>query len=177
MTPGTNRGFIFESAYATKLFAINPTGLRTTVATFVSTWQDYADSIEILPSTKIEYGKCYAYDHISESYIPSTQHCQIGTIGIASDTYGVCLGVEEDNPKLKKLQIAVGGFVLAYLKEKYPIGTALVSGVGGILERATENDKLQYPERIIGTIYKYENELTWGPKNIKVNGRHWVKVK
>ena len=97
-------------------------------------------------------------------------------IGIHSDTFGFLMGNEEGK---KKLNVAVAGFVLAYVDREYEVGTPLTCTTDGYLTEINFEDKMRYPERIVATYWKNEPNEEWGPENkkVRVNGRKWVKVK
>ena len=73
-------------------------------------WNDLADCIDVPESTDLEYGYCYCFD--GKNYYKSTEYLDDGIIGIHSDTAGFCMGKKEDG---KQLNVAVAGFVLAYV--------------------------------------------------------------
>lgn len=118
-------------------------------------------------------GKCY-YDTPNGAKI-CNRRCKKGIIGMASDTYGFALG----SPHKSKVPIAIGGWVLAFVDKKYETGTVLTNDKKGNLTKMKWWEKLFHPERIAGIYHKKEENEFWGPKenNIKVNGRHWIKVK
>ena len=97
-------------------------------------------------------------------------------IGIHSDTYGFKLGHEENK---EKLNVAVSGFVLAYVDKEYEVGTPLTCTSDGHLTEIKLEDKIKYPERVVATYWKNEPNEEWGPEGdkVKVKGRKWVKVK
>lgn len=136
-------------------------------------WNDLAD-FQLL-NDRLVFGKCY-YDTVEGARI-CTERCQMSSIGIASDTFGFGLG-SGANPS-REVPIAVAGWVLAYVDRGYPPGTPLVSAADGGLTAATREEKLEYPERIVGIYKKKELDAVWGPAGriIEVLGRHWVKVK
>ena len=137
-------------------------------------WNDLADCIDVPESTDLEYGYCYCFD--GKNYYKSTGYLDDGIIGIHSDTAGFCMGKRENE---KQMNVAVAGFVLAYVDKEYECGTALVATKEGKLTKANRATRLLHPERIVATYYKKEKEDLWGPKSnkIKVNGRSWVKIK
>ena len=95
---------------------------------------------------------------------------------IISDTYGFCIGgtVKANTP------IAVMGRVLAVpfeLRSQCAIGAPVGSGPNGTVSIMTRNEVTQYPEAVIGTIAEVPDYEYWGPDNIPVNGRIWIKIK
>jgi hypothetical protein len=135
-----------------------------------STWRDYADSVDIDEKTIISPGSVYIIDNTGTVKL-SQKYAQKGTIGICTDTYGMRLGEMESN---RTLPIAVAGFVLAHTNV-YPAGTPLVSGVNGVLKKASVITRIFFPERILGTFFKSEPQEKWN--GIIVANRHWVKVR
>lgn len=136
-------------------------------------WNDYAD-FQLLCDQLIP-GKCY-YDTKDGAKICS-ERCQMSVIGIASDTFGQAVGCGA-NPE-REVPIAVAGWVLAYVDQEYECGTPLTNDQFGNLTAMTKQEKMEYPERIVGIYKRKEMDQFWGPENAKitVNGRHWVKIK
>ena len=145
-------------------------GDRITGAVF----NDLADAIPVGEGDVLEAGYCYGFD--GEHYTKTSEYMQKSYIGIHSDTYGFKMGHEEGK---EKLNVAVSGFVLAYVDKEYEVGTPLTCTVDGCLTEIKLEDKIKYPERIVATYWKSESNEEWGPEGdkIKVNGRKWVKVK
>ena len=79
----------------------------------------------------------------------------------------------------KELDVAVAGFVLAYVDKVYKPGTPLTCNENGTLTEIKLEDKRDYPERIVGTFWKAETAEEWGSEDRKVpvNGRCWIKVR
>lgn len=138
------------------------------------TWNDLADCIDVPENTDLEYGYCYCFD--GENYYKSTKYLDNGIIGIHSDTAGFCMGKRESE---KQMNVAVAGFVLAYVDQEYPTGTPLTCKENGILTRLKEEDISKNPHKIVSTFWKTEPKELWGPegREVTVNGRMWVKVK
>lgn len=135
-------------------------------------WNDFAD-FQLL-SDKLEFGKCYI--DTTDGARLCTERCQFSVIGVASDTFGHAAGARQD---VTQVPIAVAGWVLAYVDKEYPCGTPLTNDENGNLTEMTLEEKRDYPERMIGIYKRKEMEKYFGPEEskIKVNGRHWVKVK
>jgi hypothetical protein len=150
---------------------VNVNGNLYATKIFNAVWNDIADFLEVDHNISVEYGKIYVYDE-NGNMRQSKERCESGIIGIASDTYGYGLGKKNIN---KEIPIAIGGFVLAYVDQIYPSGTALTTGPNGTLVKMTKDEKLEFPERIVATFYKVENNEEWN--SIAVKGRYWVKVK
>lgn len=153
--------------------SIYSTGNMTANKVFHAVWNDISDAIEVQDDCDVEPGKCYYFD--GEKYYQTIHYCQKAIIGIHSDTAGDILGRKG---KHKELDIAIGGFVLAYVDKEYSPGTILTSSVDGYLTEMSREDAVNYPERLVGTYWKPEKEEFWGPEEskIKVNGRHWIKI-
>ena len=75
----------------------------------------------------------------------------------------------------KTIQTAVAGFALAYVDKIYPEGTPLTWSDDGKLTKCTVLKRVLHPERVIATFYKEEKQESW--HGVKVNNRHWVKVR
>ena len=135
-------------------------------------WNDVADFQDLIGP--LEFGKCYT-DTVEGARI-STEKCQMSVIGIASDTYGHAVGVDSTRTQVP---IAVCGWALAHVDQEYPIGTPLTNDQNGDLTEMSIEDKMKYPERIVGIYKKLEDREFFGPSHsqIKVNGRHWIKIK
>jgi hypothetical protein len=133
-------------------------------------WNDMADFQDL--SDELLYGKCY-YDTLEGAKICNVR-CQQSVIGIASNTFGYALGSDEN-----KVPIAVSGWVLACVDTTYVPGTPLTNSTEGNLTEMTLEEKRNYPERLIAIYKKKESKEYWGPENqkIKVDNRHWVKVR
>jgi len=136
-----------------------------------SVWNDVADFR--LLGDKLTYGKCY-YDTLEGAKV-CISRCQLGVIGVASNTFGQALGYLGKN----SVPIAISGWVLAFVDDEYELGTPLTNDENGNLTRMTLEEKQNYPERLIAIYRNKEKFDYWGPinKEIAVNNRHWVKVK
>ena len=137
-------------------------------------WNDLADLIPVDQNCELEFGKCYCFD--GEKYYKSTKYLDDGIIGIHSDVAGFEMGHKKD---AKELKCSVAGFVLAYVDKEYPVGTLLTCTEDGYLTEIKKEDKINYPEKIVGSYWKDEREEYWGSEQRKVlvNGRKWIKVR
>ena len=133
-------------------------------------WNDLADAIEIPSEVDLEAGRCYAFD--GSTYHKTLEKGELGTLGIHSDTAGYILGFDG---KYHQLILALSGFVLAYVDNVYPSGTPLTSSVDGILTEADPDFLKEHPDRVVAHFYKEEDSSEY--KGLKVNGRHWVRVR
>lgn len=137
-------------------------------------WNDLADCIPVDDECKVEPGYCYCFD--GEKYYKSTKYLDEGIVGIDSDTYGINMG---HKPNLNQMDVAVSGFVLAYVDKEYKPGTPLTCTKNGYLTKIKLKDKIRYPEKIVATYWKNEPAEEWGSddRKVKVSGRKWVKIK
>ena len=137
-------------------------------------WNDLADCIPVDNDCELTPGYCYCFD--GEKYYKSSKYLDDGIIGIHSDTYGMHMGYKDN---CKQMDVAVAGFVLAYVDKEYPAGTPLTCTENGYLTKIEKSDKIEYPEKIVATYWKNESSEYWGGEKdkIKVNGRKWVKIK
>ena len=133
-------------------------------------WNDIADAVEIEGNTQAIPGRCYVLGRKGHSL--SRRYAEKGTIGIHSDTFGFLLGKKD---RARELNIAVGGFVLAYTDKAYSPGTPLTSSRDGRLTRMGIVARLLHPERLVGTFYRKETADFW--YGIPVRGRHWIKAR
>jgi hypothetical protein len=138
-------------------------------------WNDFADFIEVESGVPVVFGKVYIRNKSGKHSI-STNYCEKGIVGIASDTYGIAVG-EKQVPN--QIPMAVAGFALAYVDKVYDSGTALTSGKKGNLTKMSLIDKILHPERLIATFYKKEakESITASQRTIKVDNRVWVRVR
>ena len=147
--------------------------IKSATGVYNAVWNDLADCIPVDDECKVEPGYCYCFD--GERYYKSTKYLDEGIIGIDSDTYGMNMG---HKPGLNQMDVAVAGFVLAYVDKEYKPGTPLTCTENGYLTEIKKEDKIEYPERIVATYWKSEPADEWGSdsRKVKVNGRKWVKV-
>ena len=148
-------------------------GIKSDTGVYNAVWNDLADCIPVDDKCKVEPGYCYCFD--GEKYYKATKYLDEGIVGIDSDTYGMNMG---HKPGLNQMDVAVAGFVLAYVDKEYKPGTPLTCTENGYLTEIKREDKLEYPERIVATYWKSELADEWGSdsRRVKVNGRKWVKV-
>jgi hypothetical protein len=135
-------------------------------------WNDLADYQPL--NDELVFGKCY-YDTLEGARL-CTERCQKSVIGIASDSFGFAVGVND----FRQVPIAIAGWVLAYVDKEYEPGTPLTNNEQGILTEMTKEEKSEFPERIVGIYKRKEYQEKWGPAEesmVEVDGRHWVKVK
>jgi hypothetical protein len=146
-------------------------GRLTSGKVYNTIYNDVADFFELENEIDIEYGKVYVYED-NGNVRKSKEYCEMGILGIATDTYGFGVGHKSNK---KQIPISVAGYVLAFVDKPYPSGTPLTSILDGQLTEMKREDVMKYPERIIGTFIKIEPKEEWN--EILVNGRCWVKVK
>lgn len=170
---GENQGISAETDSTKELYIERKTVDNATTYHFYAgavhnaVWNDLADCIEVPEDTNLEFGYCYSWngDKVEKSSRKS-RNC----IGIHSNTAGFVMGEK----KTKTIQVAVAGFVLAYVDKLYPAGTPLTWGDNGVLTKCSFLKRVLHPERVIATFYKEEKEEKW--HNLPVSGRHWVKI-
>jgi len=172
-TTKTDGYFYAGSTAPTNATRLNYDGYLYATRVYNAVYNDIAD-FQLLADV-LTPGLCY-FEHRDGAKI-CTERCQIGVMGIASDTYGYGIGVRAE--ETSTVPIAVAGWVLAHVDKEYASGTPLTNNAIGSLTEMTMEEKTQYPERIIAIYARREDSLTWGPEDqkITVNGRHWVKVK
>lgn len=134
-------------------------------------WNDYAEcrtSKKKIPAGRVvvEVG--------DDTLALATERLMPGA-NIVSDTFGFAIGKTEKS----ETPIAVSGRVLAYPledRESFMPGDPVCSGPNGTVSKMTREEVIQYPDRIVGTVSCVPDYEVWG-KNIKVDGRIWIKVK
>lgn len=135
-----------------------------------SVWNDYAEYRE---TEEVEAGRV-VYEKGDDTLGISTKR-MMPVCSIVSDTFGFSIGKTEKC----KTPLAIAGRVLAYPLEdrnSFKPGDAVCSGPNGTVSKMTNEEKIMYPECIIGYVScvpQYEN---WN-NNIPVNNRIWIKVK
>ena len=131
-------------------------------------WNDLADCIEVPEDTDLEFGYCYSWNG---NKVEKTSRKSKNCIGIHSNTAGLFMG---EKP-VRTIQAAVAGFALAYTDKIYPEGTPLTWSDDGKLTKCAVLKRVLHPERVIATFYKEEKQESW--HGVRVNNRHWVKIK
>lgn len=163
--------------------AYNSSGTKNTAGVYFNgssgvlygaAWNDYA---EFRQCKELFNPGNVVFENGDDTLSISTKRMQRGC-SIVSDTFGFAIG-ETDQAKCP---IAVSGRVLAYPYEsldefKNHIGYAVCSGPNGTVSIMTEEEERNYPTCIIGIISAVPEYSTWGPNNIKVNNRVWIKIK
>ena len=126
-----------------------------------SVWNDLADFQDLIGELAI--GKCYR--DTKDGAVLCNERCQMGVIGIASDTFGFAIG---NNQERKQVPIAIGGWALAFVDKEYPSGTPLTNDEYGCLTEMLMDEKRDFPERIVATYKKIELSETFGSDSTKV---------
>jgi hypothetical protein len=152
----------------TNVTRLNYDGYFYATRVYNAVYNDMADFQDL--NDILIYGKCYI-DTFKGAKIATTR-CQMGLMGIASDTYGQSCGIDSDKIQVP---ISIAGWVLAYVDKEYETGIALTNDNEGNLTEMSREEKVFNPERLIATYKKPENSDYWN--NVIVNGRHWVKVR
>ena len=141
----------------------------TDMALYGAVWNDYA---EFRKCSNGEAGRCVV-ENGDDTMSLSTKRLQYG--GIISDTFGFVIG-DQKNGK----PIAVSGRVLAYIdkdRNNFKPGDAVCSGPNGSISKMTRKEIKEYPEKILGVVSSIPTYEFWGPKQIPVDGRIWIKVR
>ena len=171
---GENQGISAETDSTKKLYIERKTVDNATTYHFYAgavhnaVWNDLADCIEVPEDTDLEFGYCYSWNG---NKVEKTSRKSKNCIGIHSNTAGLFMG---EKP-VRTIQAAVAGFALAYVDKIYPEGTPLTWSDDGKLTKCTVLKRVLHPERVIATFYKEEKQESW--HGVKVNNRHWVKVR
>ena len=137
---------------------------------FGAAWNDYAELRRI--KDKVEPGNC-VYENGDGSMSKTTDRLQPAP-AIISDTYGMCIGANENGSR----PIAVCGRVLAFIEEKVTIsdaGRAVCSGKNGTVSLMTREEIKEYPDRIVGYVSEIPDYDEWN--GVKINGRIWIRIK
>jgi hypothetical protein len=170
----TEGHFYAGNTDATASVRLNFDGHLYATKVFNAVWNDVADFQDVADE-KIP-GKCY-FDTLSGAKI-CNEECQKAVIGILSDTYGFGLGQVNN---AKKAPFVIAGWALACVdsEQTYETGDVLMNDSNGNLVKMSEEMKRLYPERIVATYKKPEAAKYFGPgaEAVKVNGRHWVKIR
>lgn len=141
----------------------------TQMPLYGAVWNDYA---EFRRCYNGEAGRCVV-ENGDDTMSLSTKRLQYG--GIISDTFGFVIG-DKDNGK----PIAVSGRVLAYTdkdRKNFKPGDAVCSGPHGTVSKMTRKEIKEYPEKILGVVSAVPTYEFWGPKQVPVDGRVWIKVR
>lgn len=134
-------------------------------------WNDLVDCIEVPEGTELDYGYCYALTPTSCE--KTSKRAQKGAIlAIHSNTAGFIMGEKANKPTI---EMALAGFVLAYVDKIYKTGTPLTCTKNGYLTKMNWFERLFRRDALVGYFYKEETEIQW--HTIDVSGRHWVKIK
>ena len=173
-TVQTEGHFYAGNADATASVRLNFDGHLYATKVFNAVWNDVADFQDVADE-KIP-GKCY-FDTLNGAKL-CNEECQKAVIGILTDTYGFGLG---QSTNAKKAPFVIAGWVLAHVdsEQTYETGDVLMNNGNADLTKMSDEMKHIYPERIVATYKKPETAKYFGPGNerVKVNGRHWVKIK
>lgn len=155
-----------------KTLVYNPNIYTQGNVLYGAAWNDYAEYREVLDD--IEPGRCVC-ENGDGSLSISKKRLQ-GGANIVSDTFGFAIGETEK----ATTPLAVSGRVLVFPyedKDSYQPGDAVCAGPNGTVSKMTRLEIIKYPERIIGTISEIPTYETWGPNNVKINGRIWIKIR
>lgn len=132
-------------------------------------YAEYREQIDI-----IEPGYCVA--STDEGKVFKTTKKFQACDGIVSDTFGFSIGETEQY----RTPLAIAGRVLAYCEGNrydYHAGDTVCAGPDGKVVKMTREEIKEYPDRIIGHVSEIPEYEIWGDKEIKVNGRIWIRVR
>ena len=119
-------------------------------------WNDYAEYRE---TNTTEPGR--AVYELGDDTLSLTNSRMMPACSIISDTYGFAIGETEKC----KTPLAQAGRVLAYpLEDRYSYnpGDAVCSGPNGTVSKMTQEEKVNYPECIIGYVSCVPDYEVWG---------------
>lgn len=131
---------------------------------------DFADELEGFSKETMPIPG-YAYAMTPKGIMLTSEYGQKGVIGVLSDSASFV--AKNKNVGGKKGAFSIGGFVLAYVDDAYPIGTPLTCTKWGKLTKADWIIRLLHPERIVGTYLK-KMGVFWG--DLPTRGRALIKV-
>lgn len=149
-------------------------GTLTATKVYNAVWNDLA---EYRKTEVKEPGRAITQDgHLTERRL-------ISGARIISDTYGMCMGVMEEDKSLQPVGLC--GRVLAYPyepREKYKIGDVVCSGPNGTISRMSKQEIRNYPHCIIGVVNEIPDYEIWKPTKdsenpVQVDGRIWIDIK
>ena len=167
--PGTNTSPITSTLYV----RVDLDGTKSAgcdAPFYGAVWNDYAEYREanITEPGRVVY-------ELGDDTLSLADSRMMPACSIISDTYGFAIGETEKC----KTPLAQAGRVLAYpLEDRYSYkpGDAVCSGPNGTVSKMTQEEKVNYPECIIGYVSCVPNYEVWGEHDTKVNGRIWIKV-
>ncbi len=128
-------------------------------------WQDLKEGAEV------KYGKVYV-DSYDGAHLP-TGRCELGVMGICSDTFGFAVGRIQGR---NQIPVSVSGWCLAYVDKMYKTGIPLTNTSSGCLTEMNATEKMTYPERLVAVYKRPEHEDVWQGR-VETKNRHWVQVK
>lgn len=160
-----------SSSYNNTVALRDSVGALYASAVHNAVWNDLVDCIEVPEGTELDYGYCYALTPTScEKTSKRAQKDAI--LAIHSNTAGFIMGEKANKPTI---EMALAGFVLAYVDKIYKTGTPLTCTKNGYLTKMNWFERLFRRDALVGYFYKEETEIQW--HTIDVSGRHWVKIK
>ena len=149
---------------------------NTDLQLYGAVWNDYAE-YRVLKNNNIKindlYGHC-VIENGDDTVSLSTQRLQPAA-SIISDTFGIAIGKIND----EDVPLAIAGRVLAYMDRPasfFKVGDAVCAGKNGTLSKMSRREIRKYPDRIVGIVSSIPNYEYWGPNNILVNNRIWIKI-
>jgi hypothetical protein len=175
IAPNTSasRSYVLTSTGSTDMALKYHTGVYVNCQTGIlygAVWNDYAEYRE---TENTEAGRA-VYEK-GDDTLGVTYERMLPMCSIVSDTYGFAIG-ETDKCQTP---LAMAGRVLAYPyedRDSYKPGDAVCSGPNGTVSKMTQEEKVNHPECIIGYVSCVPAYDVWGPQEIAVNNRIWIKI-
>lgn len=163
--------FIIRHSNGTNAIKMSAAGRIDASAVYGAVWNDYAEYRRTINNVKP--GQVVAENGDGTQHI-TTKRMEKGC-NIVSDTFGFAIGETNEC----KTPIACAGRALVYTNEdrySYEPGEPVCSGPNGTISKMSKEEKINYPECIIGYVSEIPEYETWGTGNVAVNGRIWIKV-
>ena len=167
---GTSESYTTVMQLGMNDYDVTFAGKLTAASVYGAVWNDYAEYRE---ASTAEPGRV-VYE-VGDDTLALANKRMMPACAIISDTFGFAIGETEKC----KTPLAQAGRVLAYPlenRDSYKPGDAVCSGPNGTVSKMTQEEKINYPECIIGYVSCVPQYEIWGENNTEVNGRIWIKV-